>query len=73
MFVDAYGLTDRDGFTALICQGIHSLYQTAKAWWGEQGKPGWSDVWHDTRGHQWLRSLAYAETNADRWTTALTT
>lgn len=72
VFVDAYGLTDRDDFTALICQRIDSLYQTAKLWGGEQGKAGWSDVWHHTHGQQWLGSLAYAEANADRWTNALT-
>lgn len=72
LFVDAYGLRERDGFVALICQRIRSLYDTARVWGGEEGRYGWHDVWRDTQGRQWLGSLAYAEANSARWTSALT-
>lgn len=72
LFVDAYALEERDGFTSLICQRIRSLYETARVWGGEEGRPGWHDVWKDTHGQQWLGSLAYAEANSADWTRALT-
>lgn len=72
LFADAYGLEDRQRFADLICERIRSLYDTAKLWGGEQGRPGWSDVWRDTAGHQWLRSLDFAERNTSTWTDALT-
>jgi hypothetical protein len=46
--------------------------RTARIWGGEQGHPGWVDVWNDTKGRQWLRSLAFSEQNASRWASALT-
>jgi hypothetical protein len=45
---------------------IQALYESARAW-GEAGAPGWSDVWRDTRGEQWLRSLRFVQEHRDEW------
>lgn len=71
LFVDAYGLPDRDGFVNLIGARIRSLYETARVWGGEQGLPGWAEVWRDTRGRQWLGNLDFLEQNASPWANAL--
>jgi aminoglycoside phosphotransferase (APT) family kinase protein len=66
LFCDAYGLEDRDGLVAMILRRQQVLYETARAW-GEAGIPGWADVWRDTRGEQWLRSIRHAEREHDEW------
>ena len=42
------------------------LYETARVW-GEAGRPGWRDVWRDTRGEQWLGGLRHVEAQTARW------
>jgi aminoglycoside phosphotransferase (APT) family kinase protein len=66
LFCDAYGLEDREGLVALIQRRQLTLYETARTW-GEAGIPGWAEVWRDTRGEQWLRSMRYAERERDEW------
>lgn len=71
LFVDAYGLETRTDFSQLICRRIQSLYDTARVWGGIEQREGWREVWHDTLGQQWLRSLRYAEANESLWDAAL--
>lgn len=71
LFVDAYGLDDRGGFVDVIAQRVRSLYETAKSWGGDQGQPGWADVWRDTRGRQWLATLDFLAANAVSWQRSL--
>jgi aminoglycoside phosphotransferase (APT) family kinase protein len=63
---DAYGLDDRQLLLPTVCERIRVLYETARAW-GEEGRPGWREVWADTRGEQWLRGLRYVETERHHW------
>jgi hypothetical protein len=42
---------------------MQALYDTAREW-GSAGRPGWSEVWRDTRGEQWLDSLRFLDRNA---------
>jgi aminoglycoside phosphotransferase (APT) family kinase protein len=65
-FCDAYGLENRQSLLPTVCERIRVLYDTARTW-GEEGRPGWRDVWADTRGEQWLRGLRYVEAERHRW------
>jgi hypothetical protein len=56
IFCDAYRLEHRKTVIATVRKRQRSLYETARAW-GREGRPGWSDVWRDTRGRQWLGSI----------------
>jgi hypothetical protein len=51
IFRDAYQLAGREALLPAVCQRIRVLYDAANAW-GEVGRPGWREVWHDTRGEQ---------------------
>jgi aminoglycoside phosphotransferase (APT) family kinase protein len=62
---DAYGLENRQSLLPTVCERIRVLYDTARTW-GEEGRPGWRDVWADTRGEQWLRGLRYVEAERHR-------
>jgi hypothetical protein len=66
IFCDAYQLDDREALLPTVCKRIRVLYDTARVW-GEAGRPGWRDVWHDTRGEQWLRGLRYVEAKRREW------
>jgi Phosphotransferase enzyme family len=66
IFCDAYQLNDREALIPTVCKRIRVLYDTARVW-GEAGRPGWRDVWHDTRGEQWLRGLRYVEAKRREW------
>ena len=63
---DAYGLENRQSLLPTVCERIRVLYDTARTW-GEEGRPGWRDVWADTRGEQWLRGLRYVEAEQHHW------
>lgn len=63
---DAYGLGDRQELLPTVCERIRVLYDTARTW-GEAGRPGWRDVWADTRGEQWLGGLRYVEAERHLW------
>ena len=66
LFVDAYNLEERDSLLATVCERISVLYDTARAW-GEAGRPGWREVWTDTRGEQWLLGLRHVEAQRPIW------
>ena len=68
---DAYGLEDRQSLLPTVCERIRVLYDTARTW-GEEGRPGWRDVWADTRGEQWLHGLRYVEAEQHHWEQQLT-
>jgi aminoglycoside phosphotransferase (APT) family kinase protein len=63
---DSYGLEEREALVSAVCERIRVLYETARVW-GEAGRPGWRDVWRDTRGEQWLRGLHHVETKRAEW------
>jgi aminoglycoside phosphotransferase (APT) family kinase protein len=65
-FCDAYGLDARAELLPAVSQRIRVLYDTARTW-GEAGRPGWRDVWQDTRGEQWLGGLRYVEAKRGDW------
>jgi aminoglycoside phosphotransferase (APT) family kinase protein len=67
---DAYGLDEREALLPAVCERIRVLYETARVW-GQAGRPGWRDVWRDTRGEQWLRGLRHVETKRADWQRAL--
>lgn len=67
---DAYGLDERDALLPTVCERIGVLYDTARTW-GEEGRPGWRDVWRDTRGEQWLRGLRNVEAQRSNWQRSL--
>lgn len=67
---DGYGLRDRESLLPTVCERIRVLYETARAW-GEAGRPGWRDVWADTRGEQWLGGLRHVEAQRPVWERAL--
>jgi aminoglycoside phosphotransferase (APT) family kinase protein len=67
---DAYGLEERDGLLPTVAERIRVLYATARVW-GEAGRPGWRDVWRDTRGEQWLRGLRHVEGERAEWQRSL--
>lgn len=70
VFCDAYGLEARAELLPTVCRRIRVLYDTARTW-GEAGRPGWRDVWRDTRGEQWLSGLRYVEGERGAWERAL--
>ena len=70
LFSDAYGLREREALLATVCERIRALYDTARAW-GGAGRPGWQEVWADTRGEQWLRGLRHVEAKQAVWEAAL--
>lgn len=70
LFCDAYGLRDRSRLFDTVCARLDALVSTARTW-GEAGRPGWREVWRDTRGRQWLAGRAYVAAHADEWTAAL--
>jgi hypothetical protein len=72
LLLDAYGFDARMGFCDLICERIQSLYDTARVWGGIEHRDGWREVWHDTEGRQWLRSLRHVEIMQTDWAAALT-
>jgi aminoglycoside phosphotransferase (APT) family kinase protein len=67
---DAYGLEERESLLTTVCTRIRVLYDTARVW-GEAGRPGWQDVWKDTRGEQWLRGLRHVEAHRADWQRSL--
>ncbi len=62
----SYGLDEREELLPSVCKRIRVLYDTARRW-GEDGRPGWSEVWRSTRGEQWLRGLRYVEAKRSDW------
>ena len=66
IFCDAYRLDPREELLATVSRRIRVLYDTARTW-GEAGRPGWREVWHDTRGEQWLGGLRYVEAERRKW------
>jgi aminoglycoside phosphotransferase (APT) family kinase protein len=70
LLCDAYGLDERDELLPTVCERIRVLYDTARTW-GEAGRPGWRDVWRDTRGEQWLRGLRNVEAHCVVWQRSL--
>jgi Ser/Thr protein kinase RdoA (MazF antagonist) len=70
ILTDAYGLEERGALLATVCTRIRVLYETARVW-GEAGRPGWREVWRDTRGEQWLRGLRHVEASSADWQRAL--
>jgi aminoglycoside phosphotransferase (APT) family kinase protein len=70
LFCDAYGLSDRDALLPAVCERIRVLYDTAHVW-GDEGRPGWRQVWADTRGEQWLRGLRHVEAERTIWAQSL--
>jgi aminoglycoside phosphotransferase (APT) family kinase protein len=65
-FCGAYGIDVTPHLLDDVERRIQALYESARAW-GEAGAPGWSDVWRDTRGEQWLRSLRFVQEHRDEW------
>ena len=59
-------LDDREGLLPTVCQRIRVLYDTARSW-GEEGRADWREVWHNTRGEQWLSGLRYVEAQRVEW------
>jgi hypothetical protein len=70
LLCDAYGLGERDELLPTVCERIRVLYDTARTW-GEEGRPGWRDVWRDTRGQQWLHGLRHVEAQSPDWQRSL--
>jgi aminoglycoside phosphotransferase (APT) family kinase protein len=70
LFCDAYGLRERRQLLDTICERLDVLISTARAW-GEAGRPGWRDVWRDTRGRQWLAGRAFVEAHSAEWARSL--
>lgn len=66
ILADAYGLEEREALLPTVCERIRVLYDTARVWGGE-GRPGWREVWRDTRGEQWLRGLRHVEAKRADW------
>ena len=67
---DAYGLDERQALLPTVCRRIRVLYDTARTW-GEEGRPGWREVWRETRGEQWLSGLRYVEAQRAGWEASL--
>jgi aminoglycoside phosphotransferase (APT) family kinase protein len=71
IFCDAYGSIDPSLLLETVRRRMQALYDSAREW-GSAGRPGWSDVWRDTRGEQWLDSLRFLDRNSANWQRALT-
>jgi hypothetical protein len=63
---DSYGFRDHAQLLGVVEERIFSLYEITRMW-GEAGKPGWREVWRDTRGRQWLESLAFVKRHRAVW------
>jgi hypothetical protein len=63
---DAYGLGGDRQLLDVVEARILSLYESARER-GGAGEPGWRDVWRDTRGRQWLASLAFVQRHRAGW------
>jgi hypothetical protein len=70
LFCDAYGLEARRTLLDTVRSRQRSLYETARKW-ASEGRPGWVDVWRDTRGEQWLRSMRYLDEHRVEWERSL--
>jgi hypothetical protein len=66
LLCETYGLYEREQLLPTVCKRIRVLYDTARTW-GEDGRPGWRDVWRDTRGEQWLHGLRNVEAQRSDW------
>lgn len=66
VFCDAYGLEERNLLFEGVCARIDAMVESARVW-GEAGRPGWRDVWRDTRGRQWLAGREYVASHAREW------
>jgi hypothetical protein len=66
VFCTAYGVDATPDLLDVVERRIKALYDSARAW-GEAGAAGWSDVWRETRGEQWLRSLRFVEEQRADW------
>jgi aminoglycoside phosphotransferase (APT) family kinase protein len=62
----AYGIDATTELLDVVERRIRALYDTARVR-GEAGVPGWSDVWRQTRGEQWLRSLGFVQEHRNEW------
>jgi len=66
IFCEAYGLIDHSLLMKTVRLRMQTLYDTAREW-GGAGRPGWSEVWRDTRGEQWLGSIRFLDGNSAYW------
>ena len=66
VFCAAYGVEATPDLLDVVEQRIKALYDSARVW-GEAGAAGWSDVWRQTRGEQWLRSLRFVHEQRADW------
>jgi hypothetical protein len=53
-----------------VCARLDVLIDTAEAW-GTAGRPGWREVWRDTKGAQWRSGRDYVAAYAATWRRAL--
>jgi len=70
LFCDAYGLPDRSRLLETVCERLDVLIDTAPEW-GIAGRPGWRDLWRDTKGAQWRSGRDYVAARAATWSRAL--
>jgi hypothetical protein len=66
LFCEEYGLERPESILETVRARQIALYETARDW-GSEGRPGWADVWRDTRGEQWLGSARYLDENRSEW------
>ena len=66
LFLDAYGLPDRAGFVDLIRARQQALYDTVR-FGAAAGDPEYVPIWQETRGEQWLGSMAYLDHERAGW------
>jgi aminoglycoside phosphotransferase (APT) family kinase protein len=62
----AYGVEATPDLLDVVERRIKALYDSARVW-GEGGVAGWSEVWRQTRGEQWLRSMRFVEEQRADW------
>ena len=70
LFCDGYGLEERLELLEVVRRRQQALYDTAREW-GSAGVPGWTEVWRDTRGEQWLASMQFLDEHRKEWETVL--
>lgn len=70
IFCDAYGLDDRSGIVELARRRVEVLYDSVRTW-GEAGLPNYKQVWADTKGRQWLGTIAFIDREREAWERAL--